>query len=235
MKIAVVIPTYNERETIAALLDEVAVLRDPMIDDVVVIVVDHGSPDGTAEIVQAARRNHANLRLLKGERQGLGDALVKGFVYALEQVGPDAVIQMDADFSHAPADIPRLIAALDASDFVIGSRYVTGGRVAKRWHGVRRLISLVGNTITRWALGLRAIKDCTSGFRGIRTSLLRQIDLHTIRPRGYVFQIAMVRAAMEHNATITEVPITFNERRAGTSKFGFGELWRAMMYLVTGN
>ncbi len=175
MKIVVILPTYNERENIGLLLDALETQFETLRHDMHVLVVDDNSPDGTAEVVQEVMKTRDHVHLITGQKQGLGAAYIRGMTYALEMFDADAVMEMDADFSHNPQDVPRLIAALDnGADFVIGSRYVPGGSVPEDWGIARIMISRWGNIFARYIADLHKVCDCTAGFRAIRASTLRR-------------------------------------------------------------
>lgn len=218
-KVVVVIPTYNERENLAPLLEALQEEFGHLHQDMHILVVDDNSPDGTAEVVREAGRRWRNVHLLSGEKRGLGAAYVRGIEQAVHKMDADVVVQMDADFSHDPADIPRLLAALEAgADFVIGSRYVRGGRAPDDWGALRRGVSLVANLGARLIAGLYGVSDCTNGFRAIRASVLRRIDLADAAPRGYAILMYLIYQARSVGARVQEVPITFSNRARGESK-----------------
>lgn len=213
MRPLVVIPTYNEAENIERMLQRVG----ECLPEAGVLVVDDGSPDGTAELVEAAAGRYRDVHLLRrNEKSGLGSAYRAGFAWGLER-GYDAFIEMDCDFSHDPAALPGLVAPVaDGYEVVIGSRYVEGGSIPKwAWH--RELLSRGGNMYAAAVLGL-GVRDSTAGFRCYTASILRRLDLERIRAEGYGFQIEMTYRAREHGAAITEVPISFVDRAAGESK-----------------
>lgn len=214
----VVVPTYNEAENIADLAR--AVLRSAEaapVDTVDLLVVDDNSPDGTGRIVDELgmrdSRVHALHRLRK---EGLGRAYVAGFGRAL-QCGADYVVEMDADFSHDPADVPRLVAAaVEGNDVVLGSRYVKGGSVVN-WGLSRRIISRVGCGYARRMLGV-PVRDLTGGFKCFRRAALASIEYTTVHAHGYAFQIEMTWRAQRAGLRIAEVPIRFADREVGRSK-----------------
>ena len=209
----VITPTYNERESITELVRR---LFDATGDRVDLLVIDDGSPDGTAEIVKELAANDERIHLEeRSGKLGLGTAYVKGFRWAIER-GYSAAVEMDADLSHNPADVPRLLDALSEADLVIGSRYVPGGGVSN-WGKARRLLSSAGNVYARMWLGYK-VKDSTAGFRAYRTSALARQDLGSIHSEGYGFQIEMTRRFHRAGHRIREVPITFTERALGHSK-----------------
>jgi dolichol-phosphate mannosyltransferase len=218
-RVVVVVPTYNERENLGPLLEALRAQFAAMRYDGHVLVVDDNSPDGTAEVARETARSWPNVHLLTGPKLGLGVAYKRGIRHALDELGADVVIQMDGDFSHNPADIPRLLAALDGgADFVIGSRYVRGGRAPDDWGPARRAISLLANLGARFIAGLYHVHDCTNGFRAIRGSLLRQIDLDEAPPRGYAILAYLIYQAISVGGRVEEVPIAFLNRAKGKSK-----------------
>jgi dolichol-phosphate mannosyltransferase len=166
-----------------------------------------------------------NLHVLQGQKRGLGAAYIRGMRHAIDALHADAVFEMDADFSHKPADVPRLIAALEqGADFVIGSRYVPGGSIPKEWALHRRLNSRFGNIVARYLAGIYRIHDCTAGFRAIRTDVIRRIDMERLRVQGYAFQIALLHAAVVGGAKVVELPVEFVDRTVGESKLGFKDI-----------
>jgi dolichol-phosphate mannosyltransferase len=209
----VIVPTYNERDAIS---EAVRRLFDAAGDSVDLLVVDDGSPDGTAEVVRALAGGPHDIHLMeRAGKLGLGTAYVAGFRWALER-GYWAVVEMDADLSHDPADVPRLLDALGNADLAIGSRYVAGGGVGN-WGLLRRLLSRAGNLYARALLGF-GVKDSTSGFRAFRAEMLRHLDLESLRSEGYGFQIETAWRVHRRSGRIVEVPIIFVERTHGSSK-----------------
>ena len=221
MRIVLIIPTYNERGNIGRLIGELQSIFRSLADEMHILVVDDNSPDGTIDIVREYQRRSRNVHVLQGQKQGLGTAYIRGMRYALETLCADAVFEMDADFSHKPADVPRLIAALEqGADFVIGSRYVPGGSIPREWGLHRRLNSRFGNIVARYLAGIYRIHDCTAGFRAIRSDVVRRIDLQGFRVQGYAFQIALLHAAVMGGARVVELPVQFVDRTVGESKLG---------------
>jgi dolichol-phosphate mannosyltransferase len=209
----VIVPTYNERESIATVVRR---LFEACPDGVELLVVDDRSPDGTADVVKDLASENDRIHLVERARKlGLGSAYIAGFRWAIDR-DYRAVVEMDADLSHDPADVPRLLAGLADADLVIGSRYVPGGGVGN-WGRARRILSQAGNLYARTWLGF-GVKDSTSGFRAYRMAALTEQDLAGVRSEGYAFQIEMVYRLYRAGKHITEVPITFVERRAGSSK-----------------
>jgi dolichol-phosphate mannosyltransferase len=181
-----------------------------------ILVVDDNSPDGTGEIADRLAGESPDLEVLhRAAKQGIGPAYVAGFRRALEG-GAEIVLQMDADFSHDPADIPRLLGAAERADLVIGSRYVAGGHVAD-WGPLRRAISRGGSAYARAVLSV-GIRDLTGGFKAIRREVLEAIDLDSIASLGYAFQVEVTFRAIRSGFRVMEVPITFRDRRVGQSK-----------------
>ncbi len=220
----VIVPTYNELDSIGEVAGR---LFEAAADRVDLLVVDDGSPDGTAELVkQMAQGSHRVHLIERSHKQGLGTAYVAGFRWAMDR-GYEAVVEMDADLSHNPADVPRLLQRLKDADLVVGSRYVPGGRI-ENWGLVRRLLSLAGNLYARAWLGY-TVRDSTSGFRAYRTSVLRGEELAGLRSEGYSFQIEMTRRVHLARGKIVEVPITFVERARGKSKMSRRIVVEAML------
>ncbi len=220
----VIVPTYNELDSIAEVAGR---LFEAAGDQVDLLVVDDGSPDGTAELVKQMTRGPHPVHLIqRSHKQGLGTAYVTGFRWALER-GYENVVEMDADLSHDPADVPRLLHRLQDADLVVGSRYVPGGRIVN-WGLVRRALSLAGNLYARLWLGY-GVRDSTSGFRAYKTAALQREELEGLRSEGYSFQIEMTRRIHLAGGEIAEVPITFVERAKGKSKMSRRIVVEAML------
>ena len=208
------LPTYNERENIEAMIDALGDVLDTDRDRV--LVIDDGSPDGTGEIADRLAAEHPWVSVLHREtKEGIGPAYVAGFRRALSE-DAELVLEMDCDFSHNPADVPRLIAAADDADLVLGSRYAPGGGTAN-WGLVRRIVSRGGCLYAQVLLGMR-VRDLTGGFKCFRRATLEAIDLDALSAHGYAFQIETTYRVRKAGLRIEEVPITFVERRAGASK-----------------
>nr|WP_305907133.1 polyprenol monophosphomannose synthase [Methylomarinum sp. Ch1-1]MDP4519859.1 polyprenol monophosphomannose synthase [Methylomarinum sp. Ch1-1] len=176
MKTVIIIPTWNEQKNISRLIEELQQQFLNIAHDMHILVVDDNSPDGTAETVKQLQSMYPNIHLLRGRKQGLGAAYVRGMTHALNVLKADVVFEMDADFSHKPSDVPRLHQALDeGADFVIGSRYVEGGSIPDEWGWHRRMNSRYGNIVARYLAGLYQVRDCTAGFRAIRSTLLKKL------------------------------------------------------------
>jgi dolichol-phosphate mannosyltransferase len=223
----VVLPTYNERENVGALL---AAVRStlPAAD---VLVVDDNSPDGTASIVEETAAELGQIKLLRRPgKHGLGSAYREGFAVALDE-GYEAVVSMDVDFSHDPTSLPELLALLDAgADAVIGSRYVPGGATVD-WPLHRRILSRWGNRYTSLVLRLQ-VRDCTSGFRAYRASALAAIEPSSTTAEGYAFLTELVRRLVRSGYRVMESPIVFRDRRYGESKMSSRIIVESML-LVT--
>ena len=212
MDTLVVLPTYNEAQTIEAVLRRTRAA----VPDASILVVDDGSPDGTADLAEKLAAELGRIDVMRRDRpMGLGDAYRAGFHWGLER-GVDVLCEMDSDLSHDPDSLPSLLAALEHADLVIGSRYVPGGSIPQ-WGLFRRLLSRGGNLYSAIMLGL-PVKDMTAGFRAYRASLVRTLELDTVQADGYGFQIEMTYRAAQGGARIVEVPISFVERELGQSK-----------------
>ncbi|NIQ13367.1 MAG: glycosyltransferase [Candidatus Dadabacteria bacterium] len=230
MKIIIIVPTYNERENIGLLIDSLQTEFRKIDHSMGVLVVDDNSPDGTADVVRESMKVFSNVHIIEGEKRGLGEAYIRGMKYAIDVLDADAVMEMDADFSHKPEDVPRLIAALDEGvDFVIGSRYVKGGMIPQDWGLKRKLVSRWGNIFARYVAGLYRVRDCTAGFRAIRGSLLKKIDLTNMNVQGYAFQIALLSKAVNRNAIVREIPVEFIDRVRGETKLSFSDIVEFML------
>jgi dolichol-phosphate mannosyltransferase len=208
-----VLPTYNEAENVEPF---VAAVRDKLPAASRVLIVDDDSPDGTGRIADRLAAEHGNVEVLhRPRKEGLGPAYIAGFRHALAG-GADLVLEMDSDFSHDPAYLPRLLEAAERADLVLGSRYVPGGGVSD-WGALRRAISRGGSAYARLVLGV-GVRDLTGGFKCFRREVLEAIDLDTIEARGYAFQVEMTYRAIRAGFRVVEVPIVFRDRRAGSSK-----------------
>lgn len=223
----VVIPTYQEAENIADMLQRVRAAA-PTVS---VLVVDDGSPDGTAEIAEATGAEVGQVRVLRRtEKAGLGGAYRAGFAEGIAG-GHEILIEMDADLSHDPTDLPRLLEAIvEGADLAIGSRYVPGGSTPG-WPWSRQLISRSGNRYVGIVLGLE-VRDATAGYRAYRAEMLERIDYQTTAAEGYAFQVEMAYRVRRAGGTIRELPISFRDRVRGTSKMS-GRIVVEAMGLVT--
>lgn len=220
----VILPTYNEADNIVSLLDALLKLSRP----VKVLVVDDGSPDGTADLVAAhAGYNRSVFLLCRNSKQGLGTAYRAGFRWALERQH-DACVQMDADWSHNPQTIPRLLELLESgADLALGSRYVPGGNIVN-WPLRRLWLSRMGAAYSRFWTGLKP-KDPTGGFKAIRRQALASLEKTPLNYDGYGFQVGMLHNIVQLGYTIREIPIVFTERRNGRSKMSFSVVLEAIL------
>jgi dolichol-phosphate mannosyltransferase len=211
--LCVCLPTYNERENLEPMVDR---LGQILGDEGVVLVIDDNSPDGTGEIADRLSAERSWVHVLHRPRKdGLGPAYLDGFRRALE-LGGDLIFELDCDFSHDPADVPRLATAAEDADVVLGSRYVPGGGT-RNWGLLRRLISRGGSLYAQVLLGV-SIRDLTGGFKCYRRAVLETIDLDAIHSKGYAFQIETTYRALRAGFRVVEVPIVFTDREVGGSK-----------------
>ena len=224
-----ILPTYNEAENVEAIvLASAEVLARAAPAGFRILVVDDGSPDGTGRIADSLAAEQEWLEVLhRREKNGIGPAYLAGFRHALDR-GAGFLMEMDSDFSHDPADLARLLAAMRAgADLALGSRYVPGGGVSD-WGLLRRFISEGGSTYARWVLGLR-VRDLTGGFKCFRREVLEAIHFDGVRSRGYAFQVELTYRAVRAGFRVVEVPITFRDRRRGQSKMSWRIAAEAMV------
>jgi len=231
-RVAVIIPTYNERANVEATTARVR----RAVPDADLLVVDDNSPDGTGEIADKLAAEDGHIHVLhRAGKAGLGAAYIAGFRWALAE-GYGVLVEMDADGSHQPEELPMLLDALAGADLVLGSRWVPGGTVLN-WPKSRELLSRGGNTYARIMLGIR-LKDATGGYRAYRAGTLRAIALDEVESQGYCFQIDLAIRAIRAGLRVAEVPITFVERVHGTSKMSraivLEALWRVTVWGLTG-
>lgn len=222
MKATVCLPTYNERENLEKMI------RALGPHGVEVLVIDDGSPDGTGEIADRLATELDYVRVLhRTRKEGIGRAYIAGFEQVLAG-DSDLILEMDCDFSHDPADVPRLIAACEAgADLALGSRYVPGGGT-RNWGLVRRIISWGGSFYARTLLGVR-VRDLTGGFKCFRRRVLETLDLDAIESKGYAFQIETTYRAIRRGFRVEEIPIVFVDRTEGTSKMSRAIVLEAML------
>jgi dolichol-phosphate mannosyltransferase len=225
MRIVIILPTYNEKDNICPLIDGLQQEFKNIQHDMNILVVDDNSPDGTAGEVREAQKRYPNLHLITGRKEGLGAAYIRGMTYALDTLRADVLIQMDADFSHKCEDVQRLIKVIDdGADLVIGSRYVSGGKIPDNWGFIRVMNSRWGNRFARYIAGLHKVRDCTAGFRAIRATLLNKFALTDLNVQGYAFQVAFLNKAIANNAIVKEIPVEFIDRTKGESKLGIKDI-----------
>jgi len=227
-RVLVIVPTYDERDNVERIVTGIL----DAAPEVHVLVADDNSPDGTGEIADRLARTDSRVHVLhRTGKQGLGAAYLAGFTWGAEH-DMDVLVEMDADGSHRPADLPLLLRALVDADVVLGSRWVAGGTVVN-WPRSREVLSRGGNLYTRLALGI-PLRDATGGFRAYRRAALDKMDMAGVQSQGYCFQVDLAWRAIRAGARVVEVPITFVEREHGTSKMSRGivaeALWRVTVW-----
>ena len=227
-RIVVIIPTFNERESLAAIVGRVR----SSVPEVEILIIDDNSPDGTGAIADELAAAEPKVQVMhRLGKEGLGAAYLAGFSWALQN-SFDVVVEMDADGSHQPEQLPRLLAALRGADLVLGTRWIAGGGT-ENWSKGREILSRGGNFYTRTMLGV-PLHDATGGYRAFRADTLRKLDLHDVASQGYCFQVDLAWRAVQRGLVVTEVPITFVERAAGTSKMSqrivVEALWRVTVW-----
>jgi len=229
VRIAVVVPTYNEADNVPALAEALLGI-EPQVE---VVIVDDGSPDGTGDIADKIAAEEPRFHVIhRTGQRGYSISSKEGMEYCLAN-GFDLVCTMDADLSHDPAVLPRMVAAVEAgADLAIGSRYTEGGSIQVDWGPMRRAVSQSGSAYARIMVGT-PVRDCTSGYRCYRASVLRKVRIHEIRSEGYSFLIEMLAALRDLQATIVEVPIVYVDRQRGSSKISrkiiYEALWRTTL------
>ncbi|HEX4818471.1 MAG TPA: polyprenol monophosphomannose synthase [Nonomuraea sp.] len=232
-RVLVVVPTYNERDNLRMIVERLRAA----VPDAAVLVADDNSPDGTGEVADELAAGDDQVHVLhRPGKQGLGAAYIAGFRWGLRE-GYDVLVEMDADGSHQPEELPKLLQALaDGADLAIGSRYVPGGKVVN-WPHRRELLSKGANVYTRVMLGL-PVRDATAGFRAYRAATLEKVGLAGVESQGYCFQVDLTLRTSRHGLRVVEVPITFVERTVGKSKMSgkvmSEALWRIGLWGVTG-
>ena len=223
LRVLVIVPTYNERETLPLIVERVRAA----VPQAHLLVADDASPDGTGQIADHLAANDPHVHVLhRPGKQGLGAAYLDGFRWGSAH-GFDVLVEMDADGSHAPEQLPRLLAALEQADVVLGSRYVPGGSVVN-WPKHREWLSRGGNLYSRIALGVD-LNDITGGYRAYRAAVLRTLPLDQVASHGYCFQVDLAWRAVRAGFRVDEVPITFTEREVGTSKMSGGIVREALL------
>ncbi|MBO3749765.1 polyprenol monophosphomannose synthase [Streptosporangiaceae bacterium NEAU-GS5] len=232
-RVLVIVPTYNERENLPLITGRVRAA----LPDVDLLVADDNSPDGTGKIADEQAEHDPHIHVLhRPGKQGLGAAYIAGFQWGLER-GYDVLVEMDADGSHQPEELPKLLDAVArGADLAIGSRWVPGGKVVN-WPARRELLSRGANTYTRIMLGMR-VRDATAGFRAYRAATLEKIGVADVQSQGYCFQVDLTLRTVRHGLRIAEVPITFMERTVGASKMSRDVIleayWRITLWGITG-
>lgn len=229
--ITVVVPTYNEKDSLRELVEQIFTIRITNLD---VLVVDDNSPDGTGALADSLSKKYPLRVIHRKEKQGLGKAYMQAFSEILALPSgqrPDLIIQMDADLSHNPSDIPRFLERIETCDIVLGSRYVPGGNI-ENWDMFRRFISRFGNIYAAYILNL-PYRDLTGGYKCFRIKVLQTLNLTAVSSIGYNFQIEMTYLANKKGFRICEIPILFTERKTGVSKFNIGimleSFWKVIL------
>ena len=224
MSVVVVVPTYNERGNITPLVEALMAQASALRHGLRILIVDDNSPDGTQDAVRELQARFTGIDLLPGEKRGLGVAYARGLDHAVRAMSADIVVHMDADFSHDPADLPRLVAKIDEGyDFVVGARYVEGGGLPVDWGWKRRAISRLANFGTSVIAGIGALHDCTNGYRAYRAPVLAGMDLPAA-PKGYAVLTFLAYQALMSGARFAEVPVVFSNRAKGTSKLRMSDV-----------
>lgn len=237
MNIVVIIPTYNEVENIGRMLDALTREVFPKIKNhnMRALVVDDNSPDGTAEVVRKKLKESKNIKLLMGQKEGLGAAYIRGMKYAMQEMKADAVIEMDADFQHDPKEIVKFVKEFDSGyDYVIGSKYVKGGSVPKQWEFYRKFLSVGGNTFARIVLLIFSVRDVTSGFKLTKVKgFLDRMDLDRLLSKSYAYKIHMMyEMVKEKGARVKEIPIKFHFREKGSSKIEHEDVFESLRVVI---
>ncbi len=235
MKIVVICPTYNEKENMEKMIPMLVEEIFPKIKNhqVYLLIADDRSPDGTGQLVKNFIKKYKQVELLEGDKEGLGAAYVRAMKYAMDKMHADAVIEFDADFQHDPNDIPRLVAAMDEGyDYIIGSRYIHGGRIPKEWGFERKIKSVFGSLFARIVLLTFRIHDMTSGFKLTKTSFLKKVDLDHLYSKNYAYKMQILYEVVKLGAKIKEVPIIFYERKEGKSKMDTNDLYDSFTLVI---
>lgn len=222
LNIAIVIPTYNEKETLPSLIENLVLEVKKIAKNFSIIIVDDGSPDGTAKIAKILNQNYQNITVIeRPSKMGLGSAYKEGFQLALKNFDPDYIVQMDADHSHDPKEISLMVNEIKNYDYVIASRHVPGGKVVG-WNSRRKIIHSLAGTIARKCAGLQTL-DPTSGFRMFKKNALNKVNFDEIKSEGFAFQVELLSYLKKLGLKGTEIPTLFVNRKEGKSKMGFSE------------
>ncbi|MBI5619685.1 glycosyltransferase family 2 protein [Candidatus Gottesmanbacteria bacterium] len=234
MKAVIILPTYNERENIVAILSQLTrVTRTISGFSFVFLVADDSSPDDTAGAVESYKGNRRDIVIVSGKKEGLGKALLRGMLYAVNVLGCDVIAQIDADLSHDPSALPKFFEKMrQGHDFVVGSRYIRGGSIPDNWGIHRKIYSIAGNAIVRFGLGETRVHDWTGGYRVYDKKYVERLKDEVAPYSGYVFQIAFLHNAIKLGANVGEVPIHFTDRRFGHSKIAPSEYIRNVLFYV---
>lgn len=235
-KALVILPTYNEAETIEKLIVDILAQNKNLPNwDIEILINDSASTDNTAKIVKSLQKKYSQkINLLETKKEGLGKAYHQAFTYAIEKIHPFIIFQMDADFSHNPKDIPAFLNEIaKGADFVIGARYIKGGSIPKNWGWYRKILSVFGNLTVRLGFMKLNIHDWTSGYRAIKTWIIKNNLFFVEKYSGYVFQIALLDQSLKNNAKVSEIPINFIDRKYGKSKIIFSQyILQILMYIL---
>lgn len=235
--IVIVMPSYNEAENIGKIIDALCAKVFPRIKDhkMELLVVDDKSPDGTGKIVKGKQKKFKNLFLLEGEKAGLGAAYIRGFRYAMNKLKADGIMEMDADLQHDPNDVPRFVAEFDRGyDYIIGSRYVSGGSIPREWTLDRKFFSVVGNLTYRVSLLMFDMHDFTTGFRLARVKgYLEKINFEKVFSNSFSYKERLLYEMRKRGAKIKEIPIVFNLRVNGDSKMTTNTIIEQMKVIGT--
>lgn len=222
MKLAVVIPTYNEKETLPSLIEELLYEIKKISEKFSIVIVDDASPDGTGQIAEELNKKYGNISVVhRKAKLGLGSAYKEGFRFALDRLGPDFIVQMDADHSHDPKEISRILQSMHDYDFAVASRHVAGGSVVG-WGTYRKLLHSIAGTLAAICGGLK-ISDPTSGFRVFKNNVLSSVDFSKIESDGFAFQIEILCLLKKMGFRGFEFPTVFVNRKNGKSKMGINE------------
>lgn len=228
---AIIIPTYEEEENLKRLIPRLEETTKSLGVAFHIFIVDDSPTEATAKIARKFAREYGNITIIRrGAKLGLGSAYIEGFRLALK-LGYDYVFEMDADLSHDPIYLSRILKRLDKCDVVIGSRYISGGGT-KNWPIYRVLISKIANLFARFVLNIRDLQDVTSGYRGYRAEILKRVNLKSIKSSGYAFQVEVLHRCLEIGASVCEVPIVFVERAHGKSKLSKGEIFNFIKSVI---
>jgi len=222
MKLAVVIPTYNEKETLPSLIDELVHEVKKIAEKFFIIIMDDASPDGTGQIAEELNKKYGNITVVhRGKKLGLGSAYKEGFRLALDRFSPDFIVQMDADYSHDPKEIPQMVQKIQGYDYVVASRHVSGSSILG-WGAYRKMLHSTACSIARMCAGIK-ISDPTSGFRIFRKDVLNSINFAQIKSKGFAFQIEVLCLLKRVGFNGMELPTRFINRKEGKSKMNVTE------------
>lgn len=235
-RVTVIVPTYNEAENISNLINSLLSISNKIKGwQIDILIVDSLSPDKTARLVREFQRKHSNIHLLTTKREGLGRAYLRGFKFALKNLKAEVVFEMDADLSHNPKALPQFLSKIEqGADIVVGSRYIRGGSIPADWSFDRKFLSVVGNLVVKFGFMRLRITDWTSGYRAIKAWVVESSLNHLEKYSGYVFQVALLDEALKKNASVSEIPINFTDRKYGVSKINsFQYSLQTLLYVLT--